>query len=134
METAWKKLKTELPQTYPNQTLIHCDAHRENLGGLDGNTVLIDLDDIATGPKEVDLAPAVASALKFKDHSYSPNFLEEYAEPYDADLLEKLVRLRHINMTTWLMTLWKIRPDSKKETILRVTTWHDKKSPDWTSM
>lgn len=132
IETAWKTLQEELPQDYPTQALIHCDPHRENLGEWNGETVLIDLDDLSTGPPEVDLAPAVADQRKFKEHSYSPNFLEEYAQPHDPALLDKLVSLRHINMTAWLMTLWKIRPDCKKEIIMRVTTWDDKNGPKWT--
>lgn len=134
IEKAWEKLSEELPTEYPNTTLIHGDAHPENLGKVEDTVVLIDLDDIAVGPCEVDLAPAVASALKTRDHAYSPDFLEEYGAPYSSETLEKLVRLRHISMVTWLMTLWKVRPDSQKETILRVATLHQKKNPGWTSM
>jgi aminoglycoside phosphotransferase (APT) family kinase protein len=94
-----------------------CDRH-----------ALIDLDDLALGCPEIDLAPAATSYQRFSGVAGSwSEFRSAYetspgAEPIDEELLTWFVKLRQLTMLSWLFTLWDLRPETRNELTHRMTT------------
>jgi Ser/Thr protein kinase RdoA (MazF antagonist) len=87
--------------------VIHGDAHTGNVLATKQGGVLIDLDALAVGPREWDLAPTAVARLRFGG-DVAP--IAAFSEAYGFDLLAwrgwpALRRLRELYMTTWLLTV-----------------------------
>lgn len=84
---------------------------------------LIDLDDLAAGCAEIDLATVRNGYLRFGGVPGSwDGIVEQYRLPLDLDLLSSFVKLRDLTMIAWLFSLWNLRPESQAEAIHRVST------------
>lgn len=104
-------------------TVVHGDPHTGNLVRLDGEHLLIDLDDLAVGCPEIDLAPLRCSYRRFDGIPGGwDRYLAAYDHAIDLDLLDWFVQLRQLTMVAWLFTLWNYRPESQAEAIHRVKT------------
>lgn len=86
---------------------IHGDAHRGNLmRNVDGQVILIDLEDFMYGPREWDL---LVEASRFRPFGWSSAAeYGEFCQAYGYDVMEwagyeTLLSARQLNMTTWLM-------------------------------
>lgn len=102
---------------------LHGDVHTGNLI-VTSTPYLVDLDRIATGPREWDLTQQAASVDRF---GASPSDLAEFLAGYEWDLLawpkhHDLVRLRLLFMTSWLLTLPRTAA-VKGEIQNRITYW-----------
>lgn len=124
------KLGTQFP-TWAATRLVHGDAHTGNIVRLDGRHLLVDLDDLALGCPEIDLAPARISYRRFNVMAGDwPSFLAAYGSPVDLDLVDWFGRLRQLTMMSWLFTLWNERQESRSEIYHRMATldtedtWH----------
>ncbi len=116
------RLEAEFPD-WSTDTVVHGDAHTGNLMKLGSDHVLIDLDDLALGCPEIDLAPIRTSYSRFDRLSGTwSEFLEAYGQRVDLDLLDWFVRLRQLTMTAWLFTLWDLRKESQAEARYWVST------------
>lgn len=106
------------------QTLIHGDAHPGNVVIVDGQARLIDLDEVATGPREVDFAPMSIARCRF---GRPPEELTEarrsYGRMLDEELLSACQRLRQLTMASWLLSIIRLRPEAEDELRHRIRTW-----------
>ncbi len=106
------------------QVLIHGDAHLGNLVLLDGELRLIDLDDIAFGPREADFAPLMITIRRFgRDPEEFMNARRAYGHQLDEQLLDAYASLRQITMTSWLLSIISWRPEAEEELRYRISTW-----------
>ncbi|MEM7341609.1 MAG: phosphotransferase [Actinomycetota bacterium] len=116
----------ELEQTFPawpKDILVHGDPHLGNLVRVGTQYLLIDLDDLAIGCREVDLAPMYTAYHRLPNVAGSwEAFYGAYGHDVDLDLLQIFVQLRQLTMVAWLFTLWDHRPESRQEAIHRVAT------------
>lgn len=116
----------ELQLNFPawsTETVVHGDPHTGNLVRLDGSYLLIDLDDLALGCPEIDLAPLCCSYQRFdRVPGNWDDYLAAYGRAIDMELLGWFVRLRQLTMVAWLFTLWDFRPESHSEALHRVRT------------
>ena len=118
---------------YPNPVLVHGDAHPSNVVSFRERLLFIDLDNVGSGPREIDLAPYAVSCRRFPTPQKSwSTFRYEYNEDLDDDLLARLIRIRELTMIIWLASLWTSRPDAQVELSHRLDTLngHD----HWTAM
>ena len=118
---------------YTNPVLVHGDAHPSNVVSFRERLHLIDLDNIGSGPREIDLAPYAVSCRRFPTPQKSwSKFRYEYHVDIDDDLLVRLIRIRELTMIIWLASLWNSRPDAQVELSHRLDTLdgHDQ----WTAM
>lgn len=115
-------LLDERPTANHSAVPVHGDAHAGNLVSSAGKGLLIDLDDVSLGPREVDLAPAIVSLRRFPRSRLSGMaVLNEYSyEELTEPLLEWCVRVREVNMISWLSTLWSTRPETRTELVHRL--------------
>lgn len=115
-----------LEATFPvwsTGTVVHGDPHTGNLVKMGDRHLLIDLDDLAVGCPEIDLAPLRTSYSRFSGVPGTWElFLDSYGGPIDAELLEWFVELRQLTMIAWLFTLWGLRSESRAEAQHRVST------------
>lgn len=108
---------------WSTSTVVHGDPHRGNLVKTTDGHLLIDLDDLAVGCAEIDLATVRNGYLRFDGVPGTwASFLEQYGLPLDLDLLSHFVKLRDLTMIAWLFSLWNLRPESQAEAIHRVST------------
>lgn len=108
---------------WSTETVVHGDPHTGNLVKADGKHLLIDLDDLARGCPEIDLAPMRTGYTRFTQLTGSwDEFVAAYGRPYDADMLDWFVKVRQVSMIAWLFTLWDLRPESQAEAVHRVST------------
>ncbi len=116
------QLESDFP-SWSTDRVVHGDPHLGNLVTIDGRHLLIDLDDVALGCPEIDLAPMRTSYARFENIPGDwDRYLEAYNRPIDPDLLGSFVELRQLTMVAWLFTLWEHRPESRNEAIHRVAT------------
>lgn len=86
--------------------VVHGDAHTGNLLRTpDGTTVLCDLDTVAWGPPEADLAPAAHGKVRFRR---DPDDYARFADRYEFDVLAwsgwpVLRRLRDLQLAVYLL-------------------------------
>lgn len=81
-------------QASSNPVLVHGDAHPNNVLVYEGKLVLIDLDNVGSGPREIDLAPYAVSCRRFPALQKSWNkFLSSYPFTVDRELLARLIRI-----------------------------------------
>jgi Ser/Thr protein kinase RdoA (MazF antagonist) len=109
--------------------LSHGDAYPGNLVRYHDADLFIDLADLCTAPKELDLAPSFVSARRF------PNISDAYHQTLsgyglseatvNGHALEVFVALRELTMTSWLATLWGVEPKSHAELNRRIESWRD---------
>ena len=103
--------------------LVHGDAHPSNVIRYRERLLLIDLDNVGLGPREIDLAPYAVSCRRFPDPSKSwEDFLGIYPFMINFDLLDRLARIREVTMIVWLASLWDTRPDGRNELVHRLRT------------
>lgn len=106
------------------QTLIHGDAHPGNVVIVDGQARLIDLDEVAIGPREADFAPMSTAIRRF---GRAPDELAEarraYGRMLDEELLSACQRLRQLTMASWLLSIISVRPEAEEELRHRIRTW-----------
>lgn len=115
-------LDTNAPP-WSTDTVVHGDPHTRNLVRRDGRHLLIDLDDLALGCPEIDLAPVRTSYRRFTAMPGTWDaYLEAYGRPADLDLVDWFAKLRQLTMVAWLFTLWDLRPQSQAEAEHRVNT------------
>lgn len=105
---------------------LHGDVHLGNVIVVDGLLHLIDLDRIARGPREWDLATVLASHEMFGTPRDS---VDAFMEGYGWDLrgfpeAESLTRLRALFQTSWLVTLPRTEP-VVEEIARRMRFWRD---------
>lgn len=105
--------------------LLHGDAHVGNLMEVDGSAVLVDLDDLCTGPHQLDLVPAYVASLRLGGGRAA---WDRVARAYGEDLegwehLGVAVRYRELTMTSWLAALWGSSPGVEREVLHRLATW-----------
>ena len=89
-----------------SESPIHGDAHIKNVMCSDGNSILIDFENVGYGQPEWDLAVTATEYVTAKwwtDSQYSA-----FAESYGYDItawsgFEVLQQVQEIKMTTWLM-------------------------------
>lgn len=104
--------------------LVHGDAHIGNLVRLAETPVLIDLDDLSTGPREFDLVPSCISYRRFHRSSVRwQKFKDAYGPCADWHLVERLCVVREATMNTWLAGLWDVEQRARDELRLRVDSW-----------
>lgn len=97
--------------------LIHGDLYHGNVIRLDGRLLLCDLDDMAQGPKEQDLANILVEYRRYNDEAGGwQKFLASYPLSYRTDLLEALAGLQEVGVCLYLAGLWDIEP--KVRTVL----------------
>lgn len=118
------RLQDSKPSTGSHVTL-HGDAHIGNLVSLNNRCQLVDLDDLARGPKEVDLAPATVAQQRF---GLSSSARQEFISALElSDLNEEVLdwacSIRELTMLTWLLTLWNKRSDAQVEFERRLASW-----------
>ncbi|MEM9892957.1 MAG: phosphotransferase [Actinomycetota bacterium] len=115
-------LEAQIPD-WTADKVVHGDPHTGNLVKIDGQHLLIDLDDIATGSPEIDLAVLRTAYTRFDVIPGSwDQFLAAYGRPATRDTIDWFARVRQVSMVAWLFTLWDLRPESQQEAIHRVST------------
>jgi Ser/Thr protein kinase RdoA (MazF antagonist) len=85
---------------------VHGDAHPGNLlRTATGRTVLCDLDTVAWGPREVDLAPAAHGVVRFgRDRADYETFADSYGfDLLDAPAWPALRALRDLQLAVYLL-------------------------------
>lgn len=116
----------DLERIFPGwskETVVHGDPHTGNLVRRNGTHLLIDLDDLALGCPEIDLAPLYTSYRRFDGIPGTwTDYLAAYGQPIDTDLLDWFSQLRLLTMIAWLFTLWDLRPESQAELTHRINT------------
>lgn len=112
---------------------LHGDSHASNITNFDGALKWIDLDDLSIGPAEVDLAPHAIAVRRFGwEPSSWLELIEAYGYKYDPQLVDHFILVRQLTMTSWLATLWSIRPETRPELFHRIETWSSDST--WTAM
>ena len=125
------ELWDELPHTHP-VVPVHGDLYPGNIVLHSGRYLLIDCDFMCSGPPEADLAQIV-SHYERDVGDLSGDLVTVYGLPLDEELLRRATRLRELDHGLWLASMWKIRPESPKELMLRVENWDDR-SIRWTTL
>lgn len=108
LESAWRAADTS---TAP----LHGDFQHGNIVELDGRLMLCDLDEICSGPREVDLATIQMSCRHSLRPEYWDQFLVDYPDNYDRNLLEACFELQTIGVIIWQAGLWGSRPAARIE-------------------
>lgn len=122
VEQRLESLTRDFP-SWSTATVVHGDPHVGNLVQFQGQHLLIDLDDLAMGCPEIDMATMCTAYRRFDSIPGTwDSFLEAYGREVDEHLLEWFVQLRQLTMVSWLFTLWGARPESQKEAIHRTET------------
>lgn len=105
--------------------LLHADAHGGNLVTLDGQPLLIDLDDICRGPREFDMLPSYTRYVRFhRDQKVWQDFQTGYGlDDIDLDLLDEMRVIRETTMNTWLSTVARTNNSARAELEHRLATW-----------
>jgi Ser/Thr protein kinase RdoA (MazF antagonist) len=107
LSTLADRLEGELAEFRPvlPAGVIHGDSYSGNLLDTDGGLVLIDLDNVSVGPREVDFAPTVVQLRRFGlPESNWRQLTGAYGLDDAAALLDSpMVRLREVYMTAWLI-------------------------------
>lgn len=108
--------------------VIHGDAHAGNVLNSEGGIILIDLDNLAIGPREADLAPTIVQLRRF---NLSVERWAEFTRGYglrDSWILQEspLVRLRELFMIVWLLQQYGNSEDVDRELELRMSSLDDK--------
>jgi hypothetical protein len=117
----------------PAGTAIHGDAHKGNVVSTEKGLRWVDLDTFALGDPEVDLAPARVASQRFRVSAGDwEEFLGGYSRPFDEERLEYYSRLKQLTMTSWLATLWRIRPETRPELLHRIETFREE--AEWHAM
>lgn len=117
-----ERLQAEFPE-WSTDHVVHGDPHAGNVVKVDNRHLLIDLDDLALGCPEIDLAPMQTSYSRFDGVPGSwESFLGSYGRAIDRELLDWFVQLRQLTMVAWLFTLWDLRSESRAEAMHRVST------------
>lgn len=108
--------------------IIHGDAHTGNILSTEQGLVIIDLDDLCTGPREVDLIPTLVQLRRFSvTEDDWASFVEGYGMD-DPSLLDSspLASLRELHMTVWLLQQYGLSEELDKELELRISTLHER--------
>jgi Ser/Thr protein kinase RdoA (MazF antagonist) len=114
-------------------TAIHGDAHKGNVVSTEKGLRWVDLDTFALGDPEVDLAPARVASQRFQVSAGAwEEFLGGYCRPFDEERLDHYSRLKQLTMTSWLATLWRIRPETRPELLHRIETFREE--AEWHAM
>lgn len=114
-------------------TAIHGDAHKGNVVSTKKGLRWVDLDTFALGDPEVDLAPARVASQRFQASTRDwEEFLGGYSRLFNEERLEYYSRLKQLTMTSWLATLWRIRPETRPELLHRVETFREE--AEWHAM
>lgn len=117
-----QKVKDRFPH-WSTETVVHGDPHTGNVVLVGDDHRLIDLDDLALGCPEIDLATICTAYRRFNRMEGSwDDFTDSYGLPFDDKLLEAFVELRQLTMTAWLLTLWQMRKESHDEAKHRIAT------------
>lgn len=105
--------------------LLHADAHGGNLVTLDGSALLIDLDDLAVGPKEFDLVPSYTAYVRVhRNPARWGLFKKTYgADQADWDLVDRLRIIRETTMNTWLADVARHSTAAREQLEHRLATW-----------
>lgn len=120
LRTAVEQLAFPLPRS-----VIHGDAHVQNLLVDDGAVTLIDFERFAYGQPEWDLSMTATEYLTAK--WWTPTQYEQFAQAYGFDItswdgFEVLRQVHEIKMTTWLMQNVAESKDIKEEYDRRMQT------------
>lgn len=110
---------------HQDRTLMHGDAHIGNLVELDGRPLLIDLDDLSTGPHQLDLVPSWVSGRRMqRDPAQFQHLIDAYGEDVRQwSEFDTACRYRELTMNTWLATLWDSSEHARNELRHRLATW-----------
>jgi len=84
---------------------IHANAFPEKMVRHEGAIKLIDCDQTGFGPPEQDLATVIHNCRRYPTSTTEYGFLSCYDGDYDADLLNRLVRLREVASIIWLASM-----------------------------
>lgn len=114
------------PPMISDYVVVHGDAHPGNCVLWNGRPSLIDLDDLALGPRELDLAPMVTALRRFDRKSNAAGtIVSSYGKGLiDESALEWFCELREVTMNSWLASLWSSRPEAQAELVKRVSSWN----------
>ncbi|MYB40509.1 aminoglycoside phosphotransferase family protein [Candidatus Saccharibacteria bacterium] len=87
---------------------LHGDAHPANIVILKGRPLACDLDEICSGPAEVDLSMAFIQSERYpgSDASAGENLARAYGRPYNAKLLRAIIRARCVSRALSLVRFW----------------------------
>ncbi|NWN87106.1 MAG: phosphotransferase [Micrococcaceae bacterium] len=104
--------------------VIHGDAHAGNQVQLHGQPMLVDLDDIALGPREFDLLPTVVAATRMdRNGDRLSTFQKAYGQDIDWDAVDRLRIVRETTMNTWLADKSRKNPAARAQLEHRIATW-----------
>ena len=89
---------------------IHGDLYSGNIVRFNRQLLLCDLDNICSGPREVDLAKIKNTCHHITDPADWVRFQADYPETCDQVLVDKLARMQAVESLLWHATFWGNRP------------------------
>lgn len=126
-----RELELELQSFTPGLSVgvIHGDAHSGNALNTANGLILIDLDNIAIGPRDADFAPTLVQDRRFaRARRRWPEVCAGYGFTPPVPLDSPLVRARELFMVAWLMQQYGINEQTDRELGIRVKSLRDEPS------
>lgn len=107
--------------------LLHADAHSGNVLTAADGLVLVDLDNMSTGPLEADFIPTLVQARRFKTpRSRYQALLKGYGYVDEIGLEHSpLVQVRELTMVSWLLQQYGLDSEKDAEMGKRVASLTD---------
>ena len=106
LEGAMKTLESQMAGA--PKKFLHGDAHPANIVILKGRPLACDLDEICSGPPEVDLSMAFIQAERYpgSDAATGENLAKAYERPYNTELLRAVIHARCVSRALSLVRFW----------------------------